>query len=531
MEIKQANGQLDCLLINPPFFFPKGFYYGQRTIDVPLGLTALAAFVREYGFSVDILDCNYYFDDTDLEFEAWFVENYVKKYPKIKVIGVTTTTPTINVSYRLATLIKQYYPNCIFVLGGSHASFVPDEALNNDAVDCVVMGEGEETLLELLQGFSFGDINGLAYKIFSEGELSFIRNKPRTRKKALDDLPMPAYDLIDIQSYRPIIGNFKRLPAMMLVTSRGCPWSCSFCRRTVGKMWTYRSAESLYNEFKYLSETYGVKDIAIMDDVFTVSKARVEEFCNLLITKPLDIQWQCFARVDIVDKDMLMMMKKAGCWGIMYGVENFDQEILNSIQKGVEIEKVFNAMQWTKNAELESRVCMIVGNDGDTEEGINENIKLLKRLDPDLISVSILTPFPGNDVFNKTIREDRILSYNWDDYYGSTPLVKVPNLSSEDVERLYRKMTFAFYLRPSYILKRLLNTRSWNEVKLNFIGGFGILGFFVEKVLKLFKKKPKKVPFEKLTTMQKLKLAHDPIKNKQKIIELTLTATKQTSKT
>jgi len=520
---------LDCLLINPPFFFPKGIYYGQRTIDVPLGLTALAAYVREHGFSVQIVDCNYYFKDTDLEFELWFIKNYVEKFSSIKVIGVTTTTPTINVSYRLAALCKRYYPDTVFVLGGAHASFVPDEALSNESVDCVAMGEGEDTLLELLQGQPFENINGLAYKKNTNGVVEFIRNKSRSRNKALDDLPMPAYDLIDINSYRPIIGNFKRLPAMMIVTSRGCPWSCSFCRRTVGKMWTYRSAESLYNEFKYLNEKYGVKDVAIMDDVFTVSKQRVTDFCNLLIEKPLDVQWQCFARVDIVDEEMLLLMKKAGCWGIMYGVENFDQKILDNIQKGVEVEKVFNAMLWTKKAKLESRVCMIVGNEGDTHEVVNDNIRLLKKLDPDLISVSILTPFPGNDVFNKTIREDKILTYDWDKYYGSTPIINIDSLSTEDVEKLYRKMTFSFYLRPTYILKRLYNTRSFHEVKLNFIGGIGILGFYSEKLLRFFKPKKIKQGSDNFTFMQKLKSEYDPVKNKEKIISLTLTATKQTA--
>ena len=518
------NRNLDCLLINPPFVFPKGFYFGQRTVDVPLGLLSLAAFVRERGFSTQLLDCNYYFKDTDIEFEDWFETNYVKKFDQIKVIGITTTTPTINASYRLAQILKLKYPKSIIVLGGSHASFVPDEALSNSFVDCVAMGEGEDTLLELLKGVPFSEILGLAFKSNdSEGE-KFIRNKTRGRIRELDELPMPAYDLINIEAYRPIIGNFKRLPAMMLVSSRGCPWSCSFCRRTVGKMWTYRSSESLYNEFKYLSETYGVKDIAIMDDVFTVSKGRVMEFCQLLIEKPIDVQWQCFARIDIVDEEMLNTMHKAGCWGIMYGVENFDQTILNSLHKGIEAQHVFKVMEWTKSANLESRVCMIVGNEGDTEELVDSNIELLKKLDPDLISVSILTPFPGNDIFIKAHKEDRILSYNWDTYYGSTPLVKIDSLSPQNVERLYRKMTFSFYFRLSYIFKRLIRIKSWEEFKMNFLGGLGLFGFFIEKIRFNFRGKKTK---ESKTFMQVLKTKYIPDENKELLRKLTYNTTKQ----
>jgi anaerobic magnesium-protoporphyrin IX monomethyl ester cyclase len=525
LETTTTHKNLDCLLINPPFVFPKGFYFGQRTVDVPLGLISLAAFVRENGYTTQILDCNYYFKNTDAEFEQWFDSNYVKQYDSIKVIGITTTTPTINATYRLAQVLKLKYPNSIIVLGGSHASFVPDEALSRPYVDCVAIGEGEDTLLELIEGKPFEEIDGIAYKVKEAGIEKNVRNKTRTRKKKLDELPMPAYDLVDINSYRPIIGNFKRLPAMMLVSSRGCPWSCSFCRRTVGKMWTYRSAESLYNEFKYLSETYGVKDIAIMDDVFTVSKERVMEFCDLLIKKPLDILWQCFARIDIVDEEMLHTMHKAGCWGIMYGVENFDQTILNNLHKDIEVQHVFKVMEWTKSAKLESRVCMIVGNEGDTKELIYQNIELLKKLDPDLISVAILTPFPGNDVFIKAHKEDRILSYNWDVYYGSTPLVKIDSLTPVEVEKLYREMTFAYYFRLSYIFKRIARLRSWEDFRMNVLGGLGLAGFFFEKILSQFKAKGKT---EARTYMQLLKEKYLPDENKEVIRALTATTTKQT---
>ncbi len=518
---------LDCLLIYPPFAFTDGFNFGQRALDVPLGVITLAAYVRECNYSVELIDCNLEFEDTDAEFEAFFKKNYVEKYAAIKVIGITTTTPTINASFRIAKLCKKYYPDCIMALGGAHASFVPDESLDKEYIDCVAMGEGEDTLKELIEGFPFGDIDGLAYRVQSEEGITFVRNKPRTRIKKLDELPRPAYDMIDIPKYRPIIGNFKRLPAMMVITSRGCPWSCNFCRRTVGKMWTYRSAESLYAELKFLAETYGVKDIAFMDDVFTVNKQRVIDLCNMLLEKPLDIQWQCFARVDIVDPDMLKLMKKAGCWGVMYGVENFDQSILDGLKKEIEISQIFQAVQWAKDAKLEIRACMMVGNDGDTEEILNRNIDLVIKLDPDLLSVAILTPNPGNDVFNKALREDRLMTYDWDMYYGATPIVKIDHLSPDDVVRMYRKMSFKFYLRPGYIIKRLRNIKSADELKHNIIGGIGMVTFYLEKVFGKRKKAIKVTAESELTDMQKDKLARKV--DKSALVKLTMTATKQTA--
>ncbi|MDX2003027.1 MAG: radical SAM protein [Chitinophagales bacterium] len=452
-------------------------------MDPPLMHLALAAYIRQYGYSVRILDCNAEFHTTDEEFEAYFLTNYVERYAHINVIGISTTTPTINASFRVAAICKKYFPDCVMIFGGAHASFIPDESLDKDFVDVVCIGEGEETLKEVLDGKPYPDIKGLAHKMVINGEKTFIKNPPRARLKKLDDLPPPAYDLIDMGIYRPIIGNFRRLPAMMLVSSRGCPWPCNFCRRPVGRMWTYRSAQSLYDEFKHLSEVHGIKDIAIMDDVFTVNKERVFEFCDLLIQHPLDIEWLCFARVDIVSPEMLHKMKEAGCWQIMYGVENFNQSILDSIQKGIAIQQIFDAVGWSKKAGLAVRVCMMVGNDGDTKPIIEQNIKLLKKLDPDYISVAILTPFPGHDIYNQAIAQDRILTYDWDLYYGSTPIYRLDTLSPEEVFSLYRKMTFSFYFRPSFIFKKLMQLRSGTELWHNIKGFIGLFTFRIEKLL------------------------------------------------
>ncbi len=483
---------------------------------------ALAGYVRAFDYSVQILDCNAEFETADNEFEAYFVKHYVEKFQEIKVIGFTTTTPSINASFRLAKICKKYYPDCVMIFGGAHASFIPDESLSKPYIDAVCMGEGEETLKEVLDGIPFGDIDGLAYKKIEEGEIKFLRNKARGRIKTLDELPMPAYDLIDMKAYRPIIGNFKRLPAMMIVSSRGCPWSCNFCRRPVGKMWTYRSAQSLYDEIKFLSEQHGIKDIAIMDDVFTVNKDRVMEFCDLLIQHPLDIQWLCFARVDIVTEDMLLKMKQAGCWQIMYGVENFNQNILDSISKGLAIDQIFDGVKWAKNAGLETRVCMMVGNVGDTEEIIDNNIKLLNQLDPDYISVAILTPFPGHDIYNWARERDLISTYDWDVYYGSTPILKLETLSPEDITRLFRKMTFKFYFRPKYILKKIRQISSFRELWINVKGFLGLFNFLIERIKgKIVKKKT-------VHNLEKEKRIMTELEQ-QEVKELTTTATKQTA--
>jgi radical SAM superfamily enzyme YgiQ (UPF0313 family) len=206
----------------------------------------------------------------------------------------------------------------------------------------------------------------------------------------------------------------------------------------------------------------------------------------LLIERKLDVRWLCFARVDVVDEELLCKMKEAGCWQIMYGVENFNHGVLENIQKGIDVDQVFKAVSWTKKAGIECRICMMVGNPGDTEEIVNENIRLVKKLDPDLLVVNILTPFPGHDIFNWAKSKDLITSYNWDDYYGAQPLMKLDTLSPEDIKRLYVKMITSFYFRPKYILKKLIGIRSVLEVKLLMAGFLGIVGFAMERVKRIF---------------------------------------------
>jgi len=479
--------QLDCLLINPPYVFPNGFYSGQRALDPPLGLMALAGYVRDAGQTVRILDCNVEFEDTGKELDSYFLENFISRGISPRVVGLTTTTPTIYAAFRIARTVKRLFPEVTVVFGGAHAAYVPDESLNKAFVDVVCIGEGEDTLLEILENVPFEQIKGIAYKLLgSDGRVENKRNTSRERIRELDSLPLPAYDLLKMEVYRPIIGNFKRLPAMMMISSRGCPWSCNFCRRPVGKMWTYRSAESLYREMKMLSEHYGVRDITFMDDVFTVNKKRVFDLCKLLQDNPIDVKWKCFARVDIVSPELLIAMKNAGCWGIMFGVENFDQAILNDVNKEVELKEIFDAIQWAKEAGLDIRLCMMVGNLADTKEGLDRNIELLKKLEPDTLSVAILTPFPGHDIYNELLPTGRITTFDWDLYFGSTPIVRIDHMSQEEVYSYFRKMTFEFYFRPSYIVRRLIRMRDLIEIKYYATGFFGLFGFYLEQIKRRF---------------------------------------------
>lgn len=191
-------------------------------------------------------------------------------------------------------------------MGGVHPSIMPEEVISHSYVDFVVIDEGEETIKEIVAGKSPKEILGICYK--ENGRT--IRNELRPLIKNLDDIPHPAYHLLPIKKYYPAPGNYKKLPAMTIFATRGCPGRCTFCYRCFRGVLRKRSARNIVDEIKTLQRDYGIKGISIVDDTFTLFKDVVVEFCNLLIDEKIDISWSCITRVDYVDEDLLKLMKK-----------------------------------------------------------------------------------------------------------------------------------------------------------------------------------------------------------------------------
>jgi len=190
----------------------------------------------------------------------------------------------------------------------------------------------------------------------------------------------------------------------------------------------------------------------------------------LILENKVDISWTCFARVDFIDLEMLKKMKKAGCHQVMYGVENVDETVLKNVNKNINLPQVINAVKWTKQAGIECRLAFMVGSPGDDKEIIKKNIDFVKKLDPDLLVANITTPFPGTDMFKWAKEKNLILTYDWDDYTLAKPVMRLENLSASQIQGLYKLMYKSFYVRPSYILKKLLGIRSIEDVKI-LLGG------------------------------------------------------------
>jgi len=459
---------MDILFINPPWYKSSGNIWKNVSACLPpFGLNLLASVAREKGYSVSILDCN------ALQIGLDNIEKYLPvAFPRF--VGITATTITIDNALEVAKIVKKKYPETKVIIGGVHSTVRPEEVLSSNEVNYAIMGEGEYSLLELLSNKSPEEVKGIGFK--KDGRI--IINPIQPMVLDLDSLPFPAYDLLPMNSYYPASGVYKRKPSFGIITSRGCPGRCTFCKGNfLGDRIRLRSAQKIVEEIMLLQKKYGTRDITFYDDTFTSNRIRVKDFCSLVLKNNLDLTWCCFSRVDTVDFETLQEMKKAGCHQVMYGVESGDQEILNNIKKRITLKQVEETVAATKRAGIEVRLAFMIGNPGETEETIKKTIKYAIFLDPDMVTFNITTPFPGTEMFDWAEKNNFLVHKNWPDYDLARPVMNLPTVSSQKILDYYKKAYRQFYFRPNYILKRLMKIRSIEDFKRDFKPFIDLLKF------------------------------------------------------
>ncbi|MFH1834643.1 MAG: radical SAM protein [Methanobacteriota archaeon] len=445
------------LLVNPPraVMDAKNIWAGIADASLPISLIQLAAYVRERGFKVGVLDlCLGEFSEDEFRIR---LENENSGY-----IGLTSTTVQIKNGLEVARIVKEVSPETKVVFGGVHSTVLTDEVISNESVDTVVRGEGEETLTEILSGKSLKDISGISFK--ENGRI--INNPLRDFIKDIDALPFPAYDLVDLSKYSPTLGNFKQLPSISMITSRGCPGTCTFCYSgCMGKRIRFMTAERIFKEISHLHERYGIRDITFYDDTFTANKKNVSNLCSLLVNSGLGITWSCMSRIDAVDAKLVGEMKRAGCHQIGYGIESASPQILENIRKNVPLDKVSDVVDFTKRAGIDVRAMFMLGNPGETEKTMQETIDFALRLDPDLCLFNVTTPYPGTEMFKWADENGFLKTKDWDEYDLYHFVMELPTVSNEKISRYYDLGYKSFYMRPKYMFKRLLKINSWTLFK------------------------------------------------------------------
>lgn len=407
---------------------------------------------------------NYEIKIIDAPAENFSFEKTVKEILRFcpDIIGIYTNISNFKVAEKLFSAIKRINKKVITVVGGPFASS-NIEMIKNIDIDYLVCGEGEYAFLELIKNLEvnkkYEKINGVAF--YKNGKVVFKRPK---FIKNLDELPVRAWHLLPIKKYRPSPVSYKKLPAISTITSRGCPFKCIYCDKNIfGHIYRASSIERVVKELTVL-KGYGFKDINFWDDNFTLNKDRTEKLVERI--NDCDLIWNCSTRVNLVNKKMLEILSKNGCYEIGYGIESGSVRILKYMRKGITIKQIKKAVQLTKKAGMGVKLYFMIGFPDETEKDIQKTLNLAKELNPDYVHFGILTPLPGTEIYEMV--SNSIPEYEYDYYSMNFSINK--NFTFEELKELLFKAYKEFYLRQKYILKMFLKIHSFEDIRRYYLG-------------------------------------------------------------
>jgi len=433
---------MQVTLVNPPY--PSGAH--QHPAFIPLGIGYLAAVLEEKGHNINIIDCQ------ALKLTHSDVENEIRKR-KPDIVGVTSTTLTYKSALSTVEAAKNAAPNCLTIYGGCHATFWDEEALHEcPQLDLVVRGEGENTLLEIAEKIESGKDSHRVLGITCRKNDRIIKNPDRPYIENLDELPFPALHLFSLERYR----KYGKI-IFPLMASRGCVYWCDFCTavRMFGRKYRVRTPKNVVAEIEFLHRKYKEDQFTFYDDALTVNQDRVEEMCDEILNRNLKIKWDCETRVDMLTKELLTKMKKAGCIALWLGVESGSQKMIDAMGKGITIEQTVRAFRWARDAGLIAAASLILGFPGETKESAWETIKLVERIKPDEIGIHVATPYPGTPMYEYVKQMGWLKIHDFNKYDTATPTFESPTLKMKELREIREQAYRRFYLNPNYVLRML----------------------------------------------------------------------------
>jgi radical SAM superfamily enzyme YgiQ (UPF0313 family) len=375
------------------------------------------------------------------------VAEIIRRKPDL--VGFSSTTSSFPEGNRIAAALKTADSRIRIVFGGAHACTMGAPLLDRfPAIDCLVLGEGEQTMLELVRsGFSNLDvIPGLAYR--DAGNTS-CQSPPRELIANLDDLPFPAYHLLPGFPHRYKLPLFSspRFPNTSIISSRGCPYQCSYCDRSVfARGFRFNSPDYILEHVAMLQRDYGIRHVFFYDDLFTFDRKRVARFCELKAKMGLKVGYNCIARLEHVDQELLGLLKSSGCWQVNFGIESGDPEILKKHRKFYGLDEVGRKLQLVKDHGMRVKGLFMVGLPGEDETAIRRTIDYALSLPLDEINVTKFTPFPGAPVY-QTLQQFGKLHEEWE-LMNCMNFVFIPHgMTKQQLEGLYDEFIRRFYRR------------------------------------------------------------------------------------
>jgi radical SAM superfamily enzyme YgiQ (UPF0313 family) len=472
------SGRNDLLLVVPQNADTYDIVAGAHTVTAPLGVGYIAAYLRQKGCSVKIIDNNIEKMNDDA-----FSEYLKKNQPRYIGISILTTSYANAIS--MASVARKVIKDSVLIAGGAHASALPFELLRNSCFDIVVKGEGEETMADLISTMDAGkdlkEVQGIIYR--EQGGVK--ENEDREPIEDLDSLPMPAYDLLPMDKY--FVASTRRLSSGKvgaIVTSRGCSYKCSFCSKAVFKQGVrYRNPSKVIEEIKHLTDEYGIKEFIVWDDTFTMNEAHAIAISEGIRKLGKKIYWSCYSRVEHASDRLYKILYQGGCRELSFGAESGSQSILDSICKNNRVEDITRAVECCKRNKLMSFCCFVLGFPGETADTINKTLDFAKKLNPDFVSFCLFTPLPGSKFFLDAVNQGLISTDNedWSRYIclmsTMPPPVNLSEINDEELIKWQKKAFYTFYFRPRYVFSRLLKLRSMEALYQLWRGSRTILKF------------------------------------------------------
>lgn len=456
---------MKVLLINPAQDpdLTAGYYKRMLAIMPPISLAYLAAALEQAGVEVEVYDDAVAGGDLAALDEAL-------RLSRADVVGLSVVTGVAPDVERVVARVRAKSPQSTVVLGNIHADVFHEALLRAGTADVVVHGEGERTVVELVQTLAehqpdLARVRGISF--LREGEL--VLTEPRPHIQDLDELPFPAWHLFPLEGYR--IFNFARVrpPGTLIQGSRGCPYGCTYCSlKIMGSRRRVRSAASLADEFEYLYDRFGYLQPSFVDPIFPFSKKEGLAFAEELLRRKIPRRqvWITETRTDLVDDELLEALAEAGLRRIMYGFETGAQQQLNTIHKSNKPDSALRAVQAARRAGVEIIGFFMLGIPGSTVADLQATIDYACSLEIDFAKFTVFVPFPGTAVYHELIARDAIAEpENWRRYTSFPSSRVAPNyvpsaLTAEDLVRYQRRAHLAFYLRPKMIAHQLFKVRT-----------------------------------------------------------------------
>lgn len=466
------NKKLRILLIYPPITTEEIYakFSPWAPCLPPLGLCYIASALLNNGYQVKILDC--VAERLSLK---QIKDEIIKFVPTI--VGVSSTTVAYFRARQILRLVKGIDRRIKTILGGAHITTSPVQTMQEcEYLNIGIIGEGEITIVEIMKRIekrdSMEDIQGI---LFRENGVIIV-NKPRPPIKNLDQIIYPARHLLKdlrVYSHTPFRGSGL---TTTMITSRGCPFNCYYCDTSVfDRVWRAHSPRYVVSEMFHLKKRYGVNFLSIEDDNFFISKSRTKDICRMMIEKAVDLKWTCSGRADAVNKELLSLMKDAGCQSIYLGIESGSPRILELINRGVSIEQIKKGIKLIKDSGIDVIGSFILGLPSETKQEVEKTIDFALSLPLDGVSFFLFVPYP-NTKLREVAFEYGQVSSNWGDYATHPKLPPfIPwDFSPKYLLKMQRRAYKKFLFRPKYIATHLnifLNRSTLKKALFDYLKG------------------------------------------------------------